>query len=108
MYLYLSLQSLSWSYTKTDFFFNFLAECVALEECAFDRERTSENPLLLKLKDIIITRYTEEANMRAIVFVRTRILANILASWMDSTKELQHIKARKYTGAQAHNIDGGG
>lgn len=46
--------------------------------------------------------------MRGIVFVRTRILANILVSWMDSTKELQHIKARKYTGAQAHNIDGGG
>jgi hypothetical protein len=45
--------------------------------------------------------------MRAIVFVRTRILANILASWMDSTRELQHIKARKYTGAQAHSIDGG-
>lgn len=45
--------------------------------------------------------------MRGIVFVRTRVVADIIASWMEETGELKHIKARKYTGAQAHGAEGG-
>ncbi|XP_061175548.1 antiviral innate immune response receptor RIG-I-like isoform X1 [Saccostrea echinata] len=85
----------------------FEGEYTILTECALDHERTAENPLMLKLKEIIITTHEEEPNMRGIVFVRTRILADILASWMDSSKELQHIKARKYTGSQAQTVEGG-
>ncbi|XP_062594919.1 ATP-dependent RNA helicase DHX58-like [Saccostrea cucullata] len=85
----------------------FEGEYTKLAECALDQERTAENPLMLKLKEIILTTHAEEPNMRGIVFVRTRILADILASWMDNSKELQHIKARKYTGSQAQTVEGG-
>jgi hypothetical protein len=51
--------------------------------------------------------YAEDSNMRGIVFVRTRVLAECIASWIEKTTELQHIKALKYTGAQAQISKGG-
>lgn len=51
--------------------------------------------------------YHNESDMRGIVFVRTRPLADILASWMNETDDLKHIKAKKCTGAQAQRTDGG-
>ncbi|XP_062594920.1 antiviral innate immune response receptor RIG-I-like [Saccostrea cucullata] len=78
-----------------------------LEACAMDHTRTSENPLLLKLKEIILTTYAENQDMRGIVFVRSRILAELLASWIENTKELQHIKALRYTSSLAKLSEGG-
>lgn len=78
-----------------------------MEASALDHGRTSENPLLEKLKEIIISTYAEEPNMRAIVFVRTRIMTDCLVDWMEDTEELQHIKAQKYTGAKASISEGG-
>lgn len=69
--------------------------------------RCEENPLLLKLKEIILDTHREETDMRGIVFVRTRVVADIIASWMGETEELKHIKAKKYTGAQAPGAEGG-
>lgn len=80
---------------------------MTLEASALDHGRTSENPLLEKLKEIIISTYAEEPNMRAIVFVRTRIMTECLVSWMEDNEELQHIKAQKYTGAKASISEGG-
>eukprot|EP00105_Crassostrea_gigas_P026036 XP_011446815.1 PREDICTED: probable ATP-dependent RNA helicase DDX58 isoform X2 [Crassostrea gigas] len=82
-------------------------EYMTLEASALDHGRTSENPLLEKLKEIIISTYAEEPNMRAIVFVRTRIMTECLVNWMEDTEELQHIKAQKYTGAKASISEGG-
>lgn len=45
--------------------------------------------------------------MRGIVFVRTRVVADIIVSWMKETEELKHINARKYTGAQADGAERG-
>lgn len=78
-----------------------------LNICATDDQKCEENPLLLKLKEIILETHREKSNMRGIVFVRTRVVADIIASWMEETEELKHIKARKYTGAQARGTDGG-
>ncbi|XP_065940807.1 antiviral innate immune response receptor RIG-I-like isoform X2 [Magallana gigas] len=78
-----------------------------LEICAVDDKRCEENPLLLKLKEIILETHREESNMRGIVFVRTRVIADIIVSWMKETEELKHIKARKYTGAQADGAERG-
>lgn len=80
---------------------------MTLEASALDHGRTSENPLLEKLKEIIISTYAEEPNMWAIVFVRTRIMTECLVSWMEDNEELQHIKAQKYTGAKASISEGG-
>lgn len=80
---------------------------MTLEASALDHGRTSENPLLEKLKEIIISTYAEEPNMRAIVFVRTRIMTECFVNWMEDTEELQHIKAQKYTGAKASISEGG-
>nr|NP_001292234.1 probable ATP-dependent RNA helicase DHX58 [Crassostrea gigas]AGQ42556.1 retinoic acid-inducible protein 1 [Crassostrea gigas] len=78
-----------------------------LNICATDDQKCEENPLLMKLKEIILETHREESNMRGIVFVRTRVVADIIASWMKETDELKQIKARKYTGAQARGTDGG-
>lgn len=78
-----------------------------LNICATDDQKCEENPLLMKLKEIILETHREESNMRGIVFVRTRVVADIIASWMKETDELKEIKARKYTGAQARGTDGG-
>lgn len=78
-----------------------------MEDCALDHEKTSENPLLVKLKEIILNTYAEDSNMRAIVFARTRAMTEFLASWMEDTDDLQHIGAQKYTGCKAPIKDGG-
>ncbi|XP_048727213.2 ATP-dependent RNA helicase DHX58-like isoform X9 [Ostrea edulis] len=78
-----------------------------LKVCTTDKRKSEENPLLLKLKEIIVDTYHNESDMRGIVFVRTRPLADILASWMNETDDLKHIKAKKCTGAQAQRTDGG-
>ncbi|XP_061172801.1 antiviral innate immune response receptor RIG-I-like [Saccostrea echinata] len=82
-------------------------EYTTIEACAMDHTRTSENPLLLKLKEIILTTYAENPDMRGIVFVRSRILADLLASWIENTKELERIKALKYTSSLAKLSEGG-
>ena len=78
-----------------------------MEDCALDHEKTSENPLLVKLKEIILNTYAEDSNMRAIVFARTRAMTEFLASWMEDTDDLQHIGAQKYTGCKVPIKDGG-
>nr|XP_022339462.1 probable ATP-dependent RNA helicase DDX58 isoform X2 [Crassostrea virginica] len=78
-----------------------------LENSAADGQRSEENPLLLKLKQILIDTYKEESDMRGIVFVRTRLLAKIIVNWMSETDDLKLIKARKCTGAGAQNTEGG-
>ena len=78
-----------------------------LEKSAADEQRTEENPLLLKLKQIIIETNQEESNMQAIVFVRTRELAQIIVKWMSETEDLKQIEAKKYTGAGVQIIKGG-
>ena len=78
-----------------------------MENSAADRQRSEENPLLLKLKQILIETYREESDMRGIVFVRTRLLAEIIANWMSETDELKPIKAKKCTGAGAQITEGG-
>ncbi|XP_061172835.1 antiviral innate immune response receptor RIG-I-like [Saccostrea echinata] len=78
-----------------------------LQVSATDNTTTKENPLLLKLKDIIIDTYQTEPNMRGIIFVRTRELADILVQWMSSIEELKHIKAKTCTGANAKRSEGG-
>lgn len=78
-----------------------------LELCAVDDKKCVENPFLLKLKEIIFETHREENNMKGIVFVRTREVADFIASWMGETEELIHIKARKYTEAQTHLAEDG-
>ena len=78
-----------------------------MENSAADRQRSEENPLLLKLKQILIETYREESDMRGIVFVRTRLLAEIIADWMSETDDLKPIKAKKCTGAGAQITEGG-
>ena len=78
-----------------------------MENSAADGQRSEENPLLLKLKQILIDTYKEESDMRGIVFVRTRLLAKTIVNWMSETDDLKLIKARKCTGAGAQNTEGG-
>ena len=78
-----------------------------MENSAADGQRSEENPLLLKLKQILIETYREESDMRGIVFVRTRQLAEIIADWMSETDDLKPIKAKKCTGAGAQMTEGG-
>ena len=41
------------------------------------------------------------------MFVRTRLLAEIIADWMSETDDLKPIKAKKCTGAGAQITEGG-
>ncbi|KAJ8317224.1 hypothetical protein KUTeg_005128 [Tegillarca granosa] len=59
-----------------------------LEHCESDPEH--DNPKLEKLKEMIMQAYTENKDMRGIVFVKTRDLVKAIETWMKQTQGLKN------------------
>ncbi len=56
------------------------------------------NPKLDQLKTIILERYAENSDMRAIVFCKTREMTSALMNWMKSTDHLCELQPSRLTG----------
>ncbi|KAK6185596.1 hypothetical protein SNE40_007796 [Patella caerulea] len=71
-------------------------------------EETGENPNLKKLAKILIDLRKEKGpDSLGIIFVRTRATCYALCDWMKSEKELKCLNAEAFTGAGAHEDEGG-
>ncbi|XP_050398834.1 ATP-dependent RNA helicase DHX58 [Patella vulgata] len=71
-------------------------------------EKTGENPNLKKLAKILIDLRKEKGpDSLGIIFVRTRATCYALCDWMKSVEELKCLNAEAFTGAGAHEDEGG-
>jgi ERCC4-related helicase len=70
-------------------------------------DQANTNPKLVKLEDMLIKAFRDEPTSRAIIFVKTRDLAEALVQWMRRRPQLKKLKPGKMVGAGASQESGG-
>ena len=70
-------------------------------------DRTYANHKLLKLQKILLTKYEQNRDMRAIIFCKTRDMTRALENWMNDEQVLKMLNPRRIFGGNAAAERGG-
>lgn len=65
------------------------------------------NPKLVKLEDMLVRKFSAEPDSRAMIFVRTKVMASALVQWMLRRPQLKPMNPLKITGAGESAEQGG-